>query len=93
MIRILEIDQPFAVSLFHQFTHHLLPDPPALVVEQPTVTSLIGGLNVMRQILPPAARREDIQNAIEHFTRIAPGATRGRWFWQQPFETFPLKVC
>ena len=47
----------------------------------------------MRQILPPAARREDRHNALEHFTLIAPGATRGRWFWQQPFETFPLKVC
>jgi hypothetical protein len=92
MIRILEIDQPFASRLFHQFAHHLLPDPPALVVEQPTVTGLIGGPNVMRQILPTATRREDIQNAIEHFALIAPGATRGRWFWQQPFETFPLEV-
>ena len=93
MIRILEIDQPFAVSLFHQLTHNLLPDPAALVVEQPTVTGLIGCPNVMGQILPPAARREDIQNAIEHFTLIAAGATRGRWFWPQPFETFPLQVC
>ena len=92
MIRILAIDPPFAVSLFQQFAHHLLPDPPALVVEQATVRGLIGGPNVMRQILPPAARREDIQNAIEHCPLIAPGATRSRGVWQQTFETFPLEV-
>jgi hypothetical protein len=90
---ILQIDQPFASSLFPQFPHHLLPDPPALVVEQPTVTGLIGCPKVLRQILPPTARREDIQNAIEHFTLMAPRATRNRWCWQQPFETFPLRVC
>lgn len=82
MIRIVEIEQPFAVSLFHQVPHQFLPDPPTLVVEQPTIAGLIGGANVMRQILPAAARREDIQNAIKHFTLIAPGTTRGCWFWQ-----------
>ena len=44
----------------------------------------------MGQVLPAAARREDIQNALEHFSFIAPGVPRGRWFRQQAFDPVPL---
>ncbi len=92
MIGIPEVEQPLAVGLFQQFAEHLLPDPSALVLEQPTVTGLIGGPDVMGQVLPAAARREDIQNAIEHFSFIAPGVPRGRWFRQQAFDPVPLGI-
>jgi hypothetical protein len=73
MIRILEVEQSFAISFFQQFAQHFLPHPAALVVEQPPVTGLIGGPDVVGHILPAAARREDVQNAIKHFPVIAPG--------------------
>jgi len=93
MIRIVEIEPPFAVSLFPQVPPQFLPAPPPLGVEQPTMAGLIGGAHAMRQLLPAAARREDRQNAIKHCTRIAPGTTRGCGGWQEPFEPLPVPGC
>jgi len=87
-----EIAQPSAVSCFHHFAENLLPDPAALVFEQPAVTRLIGRSNVMGQIFPAAPGGQDVQNAIDNFTLVDPGATSGRWLRPQALETFPLGV-
>lgn len=92
MISIVEIYQPFAIGFLPQLAHNLLPDPATLVLEQPTITRLIGCLNVMGHIFPAATRRQDLQNAIEDFTLVNPGAACGRWFGQQAFDMFPLGV-
>jgi hypothetical protein len=92
MITILEIQQASAVGFFHQFGHHALPDPTPLVLQQPPVTRLGGGPNIVRQILPTTPRVQDIQNPIQYLAFIGAGPTGPRRTRDEPSEIVPLSI-
>ncbi len=92
MISILEVDQPLAISFFHQVAQDLLPDATTLIFEQPPVAGLIRGINVMRHVFPPTTGVEDIENAIDHFTFVGARASKSFWFRQKPLDSLPLSV-
>ena len=92
MITILEIQQAAAVCLFPQLGYHPLPDPPPLVLQQPPVTRLGGGPNVVRHIFPPTPRVQDIQNPIQYLAFIGAGPTGPRRTRDEPSEIVPLSI-
>lgn len=92
MVAIREIQHAPAIRLFHQVRYHALPDPTPLVLQQAPVAGLGRGVDVVRHVLPPAPRVQDIQNPIEHFPLIVAGtasASRARY---QPSEPSPLGI-
>jgi len=92
MIRIGESQIPAAPRLAEQGRDDLLPDPPALIFEQASMTGLRRGGNVMGQVFPLAARFEDVQDAIEDFPFVRPRASGPRAFRQQGLEIAPLGI-
>jgi hypothetical protein len=92
MITILEIQQSTAIRFFPQLGHHPLPDPAPLVLQQPPVTRLGRGLNIMGQIFPTTPGVEDIQNPIQYLSFIGartPGTCGTR---HEPLERVPLAI-
>ena len=92
MVSVIEIEQAFAVGFFHQLAENFLPDAAALIIEQAAVAGLIRGINVVRQVLPAATGREDVENAIDDLTVVDAWASARFGFGQEGFDAVPLGI-
>jgi len=60
VVSIVEIDLAFAIGNFDELSDDLLPNAPALILQQSPMASLPGSCDVVRQVIPAATSGKDL---------------------------------
>lgn len=81
MVGILEVDQTPTIRFSHQIGQYLLPDAPALVLQQSSVTGLVRGFDIVGHIFPVASGVHHIQNPIDHLPLVSSGPATLLGLW------------
>jgi len=75
VVGIVEVDQSSTTRFSHQVSQYLLPDLPALVLQQSSITGLVGSLDIMRHVFPMAASVQYVQDAVDYLSLVCSGSS------------------